>query len=113
MPNRTSYVTRNVDDLGRIVIPKEIRQAKNILQGDPIGIISTDEGILLVPVDETQNIKDEVARFARIVNENYPTNCRDDLYKRDAILKKINSISNIINGIPETEEDPLMQTEEF
>ncbi|SNS23402.1 transcriptional pleiotropic regulator of transition state genes [Anaerovirgula multivorans] len=40
-------IVRRVDDLGRVVIPKEIRRANKIKEGDPLEIIHTTEGILL------------------------------------------------------------------
>ena len=40
-------LVRNLDHLGRIVIPSEIRKTLGIEPKDPIEIILTDEGILL------------------------------------------------------------------
>lgn len=43
-----SGIIRRIDDLGRIVIPKEIRQSMRIEAGDPIEIIpNRKEGIIL------------------------------------------------------------------
>lgn len=44
---KASDVVRRVDDLGRIVIPKEIRRTLRISEGCPMEIIPTNEGILL------------------------------------------------------------------
>ena len=35
---KTTGIVRRVDDLGRIVIPKEIRRALHIKEGDPLEI---------------------------------------------------------------------------
>lgn len=35
---KTTGIIRRVDDLGRIVIPKEIRRTLNIKEGDPLEI---------------------------------------------------------------------------
>ncbi|WP_301108696.1 AbrB/MazE/SpoVT family DNA-binding domain-containing protein [Sporosarcina sp.] len=40
-------IVRKVDHLGRIVIPKELRQSLQIVKGDPIEIFSEDEQIIL------------------------------------------------------------------
>jgi len=40
---------RNVDELGRIVIPKEIRRANNIDVGDLLAVRVIPDGILLTP----------------------------------------------------------------
>lgn len=42
----TSMV-RNLDDLGRIVIPKEMRTQLDLVSGTPIEIIGVEDGVLL------------------------------------------------------------------
>jgi stage V sporulation protein T len=39
---KTTGIVRRVDDLGRIVIPKEIRRALKIKEGDPLEIYVDD-----------------------------------------------------------------------
>ncbi len=50
-----SGIIRRVDDLGRIVIPKEMRRYLRIKEGDPLEISIADNGVLLekfVPIYE-------------------------------------------------------------
>ena len=49
-------IIRRFDDLGRIVIPKEIRRKFKINVGEPVGIYITEEGILLKPYNGTHEI---------------------------------------------------------
>lgn len=51
MSNQTG-ITRRVDDLGRVAIPKEFRKRLEISEGDLLEIIVTREGILLRKCDE-------------------------------------------------------------
>ena len=44
-------IIRRIDDLGRIVIPKEMRRKLKINEGDPLEIIFANDGILLKPYD--------------------------------------------------------------
>jgi len=44
---KESGIVRKVDPLGRIVIPKEIRDVMSINEGDPIEIVKDNNGILL------------------------------------------------------------------
>lgn len=37
---RATGIIRHVDDLGRVVIPREIRKAMNIREGDPLEIFT-------------------------------------------------------------------------
>ena len=40
-------IVRRIDDLGRVVIPKDIRRYMSIREGDPLEILITKEGILM------------------------------------------------------------------
>ena len=45
---KATGIVRRIDDLGRIVIPKEIRRAMQIYEGDPLEIFfDTDHNIVL------------------------------------------------------------------
>lgn len=44
---RTTGIVRRTDDLGRIVIPKELRRTLNIKDGDPLEIF-TDKGAIIL-----------------------------------------------------------------
>lgn len=44
---KATGIIRRIDDLGRIVIPKEIRHSLNLGIAEPLEIILTDDGILL------------------------------------------------------------------
>lgn len=71
---KATGIVRRVDDLGRIVIPKEIRQTLKIREGDPLELWLDKDSICLkkynviVPIEDTLNsvielMKDEdVAR---------------------------------------------------
>lgn len=42
-------IVRRIDELGRIVIPKEIRRRFKIKEGDPLEMFVSDEGIVVKP----------------------------------------------------------------
>ena len=42
---KATGIVRRVDDLGRVVIPKEIRRACNIREGDPLEIFLQDGAV--------------------------------------------------------------------
>ncbi|OVE70020.1 AbrB family transcriptional regulator [Clostridium diolis] len=44
---KASGIIRNVDPLGRVVIPKEMRKVLDINEGDPIEIIKVNNDIVL------------------------------------------------------------------
>ena len=52
-------IIRRVDELGRIVIPKEVRRSLGIKENDPIEIFTTRESeIVLKPYQEDSKVVD-------------------------------------------------------
>ena len=45
---RKTGTVRRIDDLGRIVIPKEIRRNLNLQEGDPMEIFMVDGGVAFI-----------------------------------------------------------------
>lgn len=43
---KATGIVRRIDDLGRVVIPKEIRRTCNIREGDPLEIFLQDDGVV-------------------------------------------------------------------
>ena len=41
---KATGIVRRIDDLGRVVIPKEVRRSMNIKEGDPLEIYTTNDG---------------------------------------------------------------------
>jgi len=44
---KATGIVRRIDDLGRIVIPKELRRTYGIAEGDPVEIFTSGEEIVL------------------------------------------------------------------
>ena len=49
-------IERNIDDLGRIVIPKELRKQVNIVEGDTLEIFATKDGSVIMRKKSTTTI---------------------------------------------------------
>lgn len=49
-------IVRRIDDLGRIVIPREIRRDMGIEEGDPLEMVKTDQGILVRPYPKANGV---------------------------------------------------------
>lgn len=60
---KATGVVRRIDDLGRIVIPKEIRKTLRIKEGDPLEIFTEKEGDIILkkysPIGELSNFATE------------------------------------------------------
>ena len=62
---KATGVVRRIDDLGRIVIPKEIRKTLHIKEGDPLEIFTDKEGEVILkkysPIGELTEFANEYA----------------------------------------------------
>ncbi len=62
---KATGIVRRIDDLGRVVIPKEIRRTMRIREGDPLEIFTDREGEVIFkkysPIGELQNFASEYA----------------------------------------------------
>lgn len=83
---RCTGIVRRIDDLGRVVIPKEIRRTMKIREGDPLIISTTENGVLFEKYDVNADITDSLKQ----VIDNY----EDDLTKDE-----IESIRKVIKSI--------------
>ena len=64
---RCTGIVRRIDDLGRVVIPKEIRRTMKIREGDPLIISTTENGVLFEKYDINADITDAL----KAVVDNY------------------------------------------
>ena len=55
---KATGIVRRVDDLGRIVIPKEIRRTLKIREGDPLEIYTEkDGGVIFASIRQWENCR--------------------------------------------------------
>ena len=52
---KATGIIRRIDDLGRVIIPKEIRRALGLKEGDPMEIFIDGEAILIRPRQRGKN----------------------------------------------------------
>ena len=66
---KATGIVRRIDDLGRIVIPKEIRRTMRVNEGSPMEIYMTEEGILLKKYYPHAGLSDLISAAAEEVEE--------------------------------------------
>jgi stage V sporulation protein T len=62
---KTTGIVRRIDDLGRIVIPKEIRKTLKIQEGDPLEIYVEQSQVLLkkyLPINSIEGCVNGVSK---------------------------------------------------
>ena len=65
---KATGIVRRIDDLGRVVIPKEIRRVLRIREGDPLEIYTSKEGEVILkkysPINKLSQFAGEYAETA-------------------------------------------------
>ena len=73
---KATGIIRRIDDLGRIVIPKEIRKTMHIRESDPLEIFTERDGDIILkkysPIGELGNSSEDVyAESIRLLRSTY------------------------------------------
>lgn len=68
---RTTGIVRKIDELGRIVLPKELRKNLNIHTGDDFQISVEEEKIILEKYSRLINIESEIINIINIFKKVY------------------------------------------
>ena len=83
---KATGMTRKVDELGRIVLPVELRRTMNIAEGDALEIFVEGNHIILRRYDNAVAIQDDLQRIAARARDDLPT---DKATKVDALLRQL------------------------
>ena len=66
---KATGIVRRIDDLGRVVIPKEIRRTLRIREGDPLEIYTdTDGGVIFKKYSPVGELSVFAAQYADVLN---------------------------------------------
>ena len=67
---KATGIVRRIDDLGRVVIPKEIRKTLRIREGDPLEIFTDREGeVILKKYSPIMELSDFAAQYAESLHK--------------------------------------------
>jgi AbrB family transcriptional regulator (stage V sporulation protein T) len=107
---KATGIVRRIDDLGRVVIPKEIRRTMRIREGDPLEIFTDREGGVILkkysPINELNEFAAEFIESAHsVLGDAVIVTDTDQIVavsggsKKDYLEKRISSeIEGIIHG---------------
>ena len=69
---KATGIVRRIDELGRVVIPKEIRRTQRIRRGDPLEIFTTGDGEVIFkkysPIGELNGV---ATQYADVLNKSF------------------------------------------
>jgi len=66
----TTGIVRKIDDLGRIVLPKEMRSNLNISSGDDFEILINEDDIVLRRYSKIKNKNEDILKIVSLFNSN-------------------------------------------
>lgn len=95
---KATGIVRRVDDLGRVVIPKEIRRSMGIREGEPLEIFLDEDAVIFRRY--SYKLTAEVARVAELVEHH----CNADSETMRLLTDKFLEISKILKESEEEEE---------
>ena len=76
---KATGIIRRVDDLGRVVIPKEVRRNLGIACGEALEIYTVDSGVVFRKYQH--HIKDELANLCELVDDYYEGENKDEVMR--------------------------------
>jgi AbrB family transcriptional regulator (stage V sporulation protein T) len=107
---KATGIVRRIDDLGRVVIPKEIRRTMHIREGDPLEIFTEKDGELIFkkysPIGELSDFAAEICDSLRKSTDSIAAVCDRDTViaisggaRRELLDKPVSQqLSEIMDG---------------
>lgn len=91
-----SGITRRIDELGRIVVPKEIRYNLGIRDGEPLEIYTENNSIIIKKYSQVENIKDVSNNICEIIYDV----CKVGILvsDREKIIASSSNLNDILNS---------------
>ncbi|MCB2298048.1 stage V sporulation protein T [Clostridium tagluense] len=107
---KATGIVRRIDDLGRVVIPKEIRRTLRIREGDPLEIFTDREGGVILkkysPIGELSEFSREYAESLQQTIGNIIIICdKDNIISVSGVPKKEYVDKKVSNELEKSMED--------
>ena len=96
----TTGIVRKIDDLGRVVIPIEIRKKLGIKEGYLLEIFTDRDEIILRKYDASMGLCELVKRLEDVFSD---VKKDMDINRADRISEHISALKNILKNYNETE----------
>jgi len=82
---KATGIVRRIDDLGRVVIPKEIRRTMRIREGDPLEIYTASDGeVIFKKYSPIGEVSDIAKQYSEVLNRS--TNLPVLIFDRDHVI---------------------------
>ena len=98
---KSTGIIRRIDDLGRVVVPKEIRRNLRLREGDPVEIFTEGDTVCFKKYDVTgdvQQVLSNTESYIKLETELSPKVV-------NALLGKIDEMKTILKEVAENEDN--------
>lgn len=103
---KATGIVRRVDDLGRVIIPKEIRRSLKIREGDPLEIFIDNNGVCFQKYSTLGSLAEEPLRVAIKMASN--SGLRPiAIYDTDIKLRGMENFPSYVSKTWEDEDEPF------
>ena len=93
---KATGIVRRIDDLGRVVIPKEIRRSLKIREGDPLEILIEKNCVCFKKYSTLGSFSEDILRVAQDMAQR-TFNHQIAIYDRDSKVSGPNSYSSYVD----------------
>ena len=99
---KATGIVRRIDDLGRVVIPKEIRRTMRIREGDPLEIFTDNDGeVIFKKYSPIGELGDFAGEYSEV------------LYKTGGYPVGVHQVHDAAADVPRRDDGGLDQAEQF
>ena len=103
---KATGIVRRIDDLGRVVIPKEIRRTLKIREGDPLEILIEKNCVCFKKYSTLGSFSEDILRVAQDMAQR-TFNHQIAIYDRDSKVSGPNSYSSYVDESWEDKRTPF------
>lgn len=88
-------IVRRIDDLGRIIIPKEIRRSLRISEGDPLELWIDGDSIVVTKYKHTLHMSEAINILKESLKDDF-NNCKykNELLNLVSVMEKLIKVEN-------------------
>lgn len=89
---KATEIVRRIDDLGRVVIPREIRRTLHIKEGDPLEIFTGEGGVIFRKYNPTCDVKGFLDGLKEVLLED----C--DMKRKPEMMAKVKELEALLKA---------------
>lgn len=89
---KATGIVRRIDDLGRVVIPREIRRTLRIKEGDPLEIFTGEGGVIFRKYNPTCDVKGFLDGLKEVLLED----C--DMKRKPEMMAKVKELEALLKA---------------